>query len=355
MRSFSERGVPLEEHSPSTSVDASPDWDNIRAFLALTRHGSFRSAAESLGISTNALRRRIEELECSLGMTLVTRHVDGVRTTAEGADILTAALKMEEAAFSLVRARDQTMPEISGTVRIAVTEAFGTFWLGPRLIDFQRAHPTLTIDLNCAMHSADVLRLEADLSVQLTRPTNPDVKLVRLGRMHTMPAASPGYLAIYGIPKSIEEMRNHRLALQFAEQTKSQQLYDKVFTGVPQENFVTFRTNNSSALLWSIVKGAGIGWVPTYILMMGPKLQPIDIGLMFPFDIWLAYHPDVVRTPRTRRVIDWVIENFSPKKFPWFRDEFIHPRDLPRLYDGPPLVNLFEGYSWPSFVKSRIN
>src|SRR5262249_6446391 len=208
MRSFSERGVPLEEHSPSTPVDASPDWDNIRAFLALTRHGSFRSAAESLGISTNALRRRIEDLECSLGTTLVTRHVDGVRTTAEGADILTAALKMEEAAFSLVRARDQTMPEISGTVRIAVTEAFGTFWLGPRLIDFQRAHPTLTIDLNCAMHSADVLRLEADLSVQLTRPTNPDVKHVRLGRIHTMPSASPGYLAIYGIPKSIEEMRN---------------------------------------------------------------------------------------------------------------------------------------------------
>jgi DNA-binding transcriptional LysR family regulator len=356
MRSFSDRGVPQEEHSTSSSSsDVNPDWDNIRAFLALTRHGSFRSAAESLGISTNALRRRIEDLECSLGTTLVTRHVDGVRTTAEGADILTAALKMEEAAFSLVRARDQTVPAISGTVRIAVTEAFGTFWLGPRLIDFQRAYPKLTIDLNCAMHSADVLRLEADLSVQLTRPTNPDIKHVRLGRMHTMPSASPSYLAIYGIPKSIDDMRKHRLAMQFADQTKSQELYDKVFAGVPQDNFVTFRTNNSSALLWAIVKGAGIGWAPTYIHMMGPKLQPIDIGLNFPFDIWLAYHPDVARSPRTRRVIDWVIENFNPKKFPWFRDEFIHPKELPARYDGPPLVNLFEGYSWPSFSKSRIN
>src|ERR1700693_5602410 len=108
MRSFSERGVPLEEHAASGSVDATSDWDNTRAFLGLTRHGSFRSAAESLGISTNALRRRIEDLECSLGTMLVTRHVDGVRITAEGADILTAALKMEEAAYSLVRARDQT-------------------------------------------------------------------------------------------------------------------------------------------------------------------------------------------------------------------------------------------------------
>ena len=62
MRSFSERGVPLEEHSTSTSLDASPDWDNIRSFLALTRHGSFRSAAESLGISTNAAEKVTKSL-----------------------------------------------------------------------------------------------------------------------------------------------------------------------------------------------------------------------------------------------------------------------------------------------------
>src|SRR5262249_3138999 len=152
--------------------------------------------------------------------------------------ILTAALKMEEAAFSLVRARDQTVPEISGTVRVAVTEAVGTFWLGPRLIDFQRAYPKLTMDMKCEMPLADVLRLEADLSVQLTRPTNPDIKVVKLGRIHSMPAASQSYLAIYGMPKSMDDLRNHRLALQFADQTKTQQLYDKVFAGVPQENFV---------------------------------------------------------------------------------------------------------------------
>jgi DNA-binding transcriptional LysR family regulator len=356
MRSFSERGVPSEEHPVEEPFDATPDWDNIRAFLALTRHGSFRSAAESLGISTNALRRRIDDLECSLGTTLVTRHVDGVRTTTEGADILAAALKMEEAAFSLLRARDQSVPSVAGIVRVAVTEAFGTFWLGPRLIDFQRAYPKLTIDLNCEMRSADVLRLKADLSVQLDRPKNPDVKVVRLGRIHSMPGASPSYLAIYGMPKSIEDLRKHRLALQFNEQTRTQELYDKIFAGVPQENFVTFRTNNSSALLWAIIKGAGIGWSPTYIHMMGPKLQPIDIeGLVFPFDVWLAYHPDAARVSRTRRVIDWVIENFNPKKYPWFRDEFIHPRELPARYDGPPLVNLFEGTSWPSFAKLRVN
>ena len=44
-------------------------------------------------------------------------------------------------------------------------------------------------------------------------------------------------------------------------------------------------------------------------------------------------------------MIDWLIDAFDPKKFPWFRDEFIHPNELPKEYRGAPLVNLFEGFS----------
>ena len=69
-------------------VRASPDWESVRTFLELVRYGSFRSAAERLGLSPNALRRKIDDLERTLGTILVTRHVDGIRTTAEGAEIL---------------------------------------------------------------------------------------------------------------------------------------------------------------------------------------------------------------------------------------------------------------------------
>jgi hypothetical protein len=43
-------------------------------------------------------------------------------------------------------------------------------------------------------------------------------------------------------------------------------------------------------------------------------------------------------------LIDWVAEAFSPKKFPWFRDEFIHPYQLEKAYKGEPLVNMFSGF-----------
>jgi DNA-binding transcriptional LysR family regulator len=349
MHTIANRGGPQDAH-PGASP-ASPDWETVRTFLELVRCGSFRSAAERLGLSPNALRRKIDDLERTLGTILVTRHVDGIRTTAEGAEILLAAKKMEEAAFGLVRARDRALPEMSGEVRLGVTEAFGTFWLGPRLVEFQRAYPHLGVDLACAMRNADVLRLEADIAIQLTRPTNPDVKVVRLGRVHSMPAAAPSYLDIYGTPKTVDDLRRHRLAVQIADQTKSPEIYDTYFPGLALSELVKFSTNNSTALLWAIIKGAGIGWSPTYIHVMGPKMVPLDLDLVFPFDIWLTYHPDAARVPRVRRMIDWIFENFDPKVFPWFRDEFIHPRDLPAQYHGPPLVNLFEGLAWDRNAK----
>src|SRR5215467_9640061 len=228
------RGGPENEHIDLSSCAGGPDWEAVRTFLELARCGSIRSAADRLGLSPNALRRKIDDLERALGTVLVTRHVDGIRPTPEGAEILLAAKRMEEAAFGLMRERNNAVPAaMSGEVRIADTEAVGTFWLGPRLVEFQRAYPQLAVDLMCAMRSADVLRLEAEVAVQLDRPTSPDVKVVRLGRIHSMLAASPSYLSLYGMPKSIEEMQKHRLAVQFADQTKS----FEYFTGLrPEED-----------------------------------------------------------------------------------------------------------------------
>jgi DNA-binding transcriptional LysR family regulator len=348
MQPVRDRGVPETErdHEPATAAPhrVLNDWDGVRIFLQVVRQGSFRAAAEHLGQSVNALRRHVQDLEHQLGSPLVTRHVDGVRMTPEGAEVFAAAQRMEMASFGLVRARDRVDTMISGEVRLAVTEGLGTFWMAPRLIEFQRTYPKLLIDMSCAMQSADVLRMEADASVQLTRPTSPDLKVSRIGRLHTLPFASQAYLDRYGTPKSIPDLLRHRIVLQIADQLNSQREYDALFPGVPQPGFVAVRTNAGSAHYWSIAKGAGIGMLPTYAKAIGAQVTPLDIGLYRPVDIWLAYHPDAGRIPRVRRMLDWIIDSFDPKKFPWFRDEFIHPKDMPDRIEGEAVINLFAGF-----------
>ncbi|MES2255254.1 MAG: LysR family transcriptional regulator [Pseudomonadota bacterium] len=348
MQPLEEQGVPQGEHAILVKPRRVPDWETVRIFLEVLRSGSFRAASDRLGQSINALRRKVDELEHTLGVILLTRHVDGVRATAEGDKIHSAALRMEAASFDLLQARNSAKKDVEGEVRLAVTEGLGTFWLAPRLVEFQRANPKLMVHLNCAMKSADVLRLEADVSIQLERPVAPDLRMAKIGRLHAMFFASKSYLDTYGYPKSVADLQNHRLVIQSDDQKRSQELYDKLFPGISPIGFVSLRSNVASAHYWSIAKGAGIGMLATYAQAIGTHLVPLDIGVVHPIDIWMAYHPDAKRIARVKRTIDWIIQSFDPQRFPWFRDEFIHPSQLAKEYRGDPLVNsLFAGYTSP--------
>ena len=338
MRLVTSRGVTPTDHSGSSP---SPDWENIHTFLETARCGSLRSAAENLAVSYGSVKRRIDELERQLSTKLFTRDVEGVRLTPEGREALAKAEDMEGAFFGLMRTKERADP-YSGEVKVATTEAFGTFWLAPRLVEFQRKNPKLLVDIRCAMQSADILRLEAHASVQLSEPKGADVKVVRLGKIHSVPSAAQSYIDLYGTPKGLDDLPSHRLALQFAEQTGTEDIYNQFYPGVPHAGWVAFRTNNSTALLWAISKGVGIGWCPTYVHALGPRIVPIDLDLVFSFDVWLAYHADAAQIPRVRRLIDWIKDSFNSRKYPWFKDEFIHPRELAGEYRGPPLENLFE-------------
>lgn len=344
MQSLEEQGVPQGEHAVLVKPRKVPDWETVRIFLEVMRSGSFRAASDRLGQSINALRRKVDEIEHALGVILLTRHVDGVRATAEGEKIYSAALRMEAASFDLLRARNAVEKDVEGEVRLAVTEGLGTFWLAPRLVEFQRANPKLMINLSCAMKSADVLRLEADISIQLERPLEPDLRMAKIGRLHTMLFASKSYLDTYGHPKSVQDLLKHRLVIQSDDDKRWRDMYDKVFPGVSPIGFVSLRSNVGSAHYWSIAKGAGIGMLPTYGQALGAQLVPLDLGIVQPLDIWMAYHPDVKRIARVKRTIDWIVQSFDPQRFPWFRDEFIHPDRLSDIYRGEPLANLFAGY-----------
>jgi DNA-binding transcriptional LysR family regulator len=344
MHLATERGVPQEERHKA-ALGGLTDWDAARIFLEVARCGSFRSAAERLALSINAVRRRIDDFERQTGTTLFTRDVHGTRLTEEGASMVAAVERMEAATFDLMRASASSATSLSGEIRVAVTEGLGTFWLAPRLVEFQKSYPNILIDLHCSMRSADVSRHEADVAIHLARPASLDVKLVRLGRMHLILFAGEKYLETYGTPKSAEELVKHRLVMQLADDANAKEAFENLFPGYAPRDLLVMKTNVSSANYWAVANGAGIGIFPTYACALGGKMIPLDIDLKWSFDIWLSYHPGNGRIPRIRHMIDWLVEAFNPAKYPWFADDFVHPREFKAVYMGEPLTHLFGGFS----------
>lgn len=305
-------------------------WDNARVFLEVVRATSFRAAAERLGESVSFVRRRINDLEREVGATLFMRDAHGTHLTDEGTEIVAAVERMEAAAFGLMRGETPSNQGTSEEVRVAISEGLGTFWLLPRLVEFQQRNPNVLVDLNCGMRAIDVLRLEADIAVQLSRPTSADVKMAKLGRLHLAFYASPSYIKTYGVPKSREDLRNHRFALQAPDPASANAIYRMLFPETPSRNLVVMRNNVSSANYLAIAKGVGIGLLPTYATVLSDAIVPLDIDFHHSFDIWLSYHPDGGRIPRIRNTIDWIMSSFNPRRYLWFADEYIPASRLPK-------------------------
>src|SRR5262249_59248139 len=114
-----DRGVPSEEHE-RFALGGLADWDAARVFLEVARSGSFRSAAERLGLSINAVRRRIDDFEKQTGSTLFRRDVHGAHLTDEGIMVVSAVERMEAASFDLLRASIAAGNALSGEIRVAV-------------------------------------------------------------------------------------------------------------------------------------------------------------------------------------------------------------------------------------------
>lgn len=328
MANIAQRGAAkLEQALPPPDLwTRQPSWDDIRVFLGCATQASFRKAASQLHVSSSTVVRRIERLEHALGVRLFNRLPEGVSLTPAGQSMLADAEKMERAIFDLMRSREQSLTQ-RVTVGVSITEGLGSYWVMPQLVRFQRQNPMLHVKMNCAMESADVLRLEADIAVQLIPPESQDLVTARLGRLHIYPFAARSYLDTYGTPTSPEEMRRHRIIRQVAPQLDDT-VWKRELKMEDVDDNIGISTNASTALLYAIENGAGIGGLPTYVAALNDRIVPVDIGKRHSVDIWLAYHPELRKNSRKAHLIAWLKEIFDPHRYPWFADDFIHPSEF---------------------------
>jgi DNA-binding transcriptional LysR family regulator len=276
--------------------------------------------------------RRIDRLEERIGCKLFLRDQSGLTLSDHGTAMIGDVMEMERHAFNVFRRAAQS-DDTAGTVRVAVTEGPGNFWILPRLIDFQKTYRKITVDLRCAMEQADVARLEADIAIQLDRPTNADLIVTKLGRLHIYAFVSEEYRRLHGVPTSLADVRNHRIITQHAPQVDDT-AYARVL-GVPSlEGVCGIKTNSSIGVLYAVERGAGMGFLPTSSIALGAPLVPVDLGVNHHADLWLTYHKEFKSSDRHKIVIEWLKKIFDPKTYPCFRDEFIHPKALVDMMTG---------------------
>jgi DNA-binding transcriptional LysR family regulator len=71
------------------------DWNDLKYFLAVARHGSTTAAAKAAGVNQSTVQRRMVELERRIGQPLIHRHASGYQLTEFGQLLLPKAEELD--------------------------------------------------------------------------------------------------------------------------------------------------------------------------------------------------------------------------------------------------------------------
>lgn len=146
-----------------------PSLNALRAFAAAGRHLSFTRAAAELHVTQGAVSRLVKQLEGDLGVTLFRRSPRGLELTELGAAYLPAL----QDAFDRLAAATRLVVRAgrpANRLCIATMPTLAMRWFMPRLADFQRQHPEISVDVTSIDRPIDFAREPIDVGIQYGPP-----------------------------------------------------------------------------------------------------------------------------------------------------------------------------------------
>lgn len=156
------------------------NFNDLFAFAAVAREGSFTKAAAQLGVSQSALSHTISALEARLGVRLLTRTTRSVSPTEAGARLLlTVAPRFEEIETELA-ALSELRDKPAGTIRITAAEHAANTVLWPKLAKFLPDYPDIKVEVIVDYGLSDIVAERYDAGVRLGDQVAKDMIAVRI-------------------------------------------------------------------------------------------------------------------------------------------------------------------------------
>ena len=186
-----------------------PPLRALTAFEAAARLGSFRLAAEELGITRSAISHQIKALEDVLGLTLFSREARRPELTPPGQSYYPVVRE----AFDQIEAQTIALKPASNdnelTVQVYVTVALK--WLIPRLHDFEKRHPDMRVRLSTAYFDWDFDEGKVDAAFILARKMGGGHYYNKLFGSMLTPVCSPALLEGPNAIRTPADLAKHKL------------------------------------------------------------------------------------------------------------------------------------------------
>jgi DNA-binding transcriptional LysR family regulator len=287
------------------------DWDDLKYFLAVARHGSTLSAAKALSLSQSTVHRRLEELEKRLGRHLVLRSPAGYRLTELGEEMVVYAERVEESVLAFERRLGDARLGLSGSIKLTCPEPVGGRLMRSNLIaEFERQFPGLRIEFVMSDKLLDLAKGQADIAIRGTEPREEALVSRRIASSPWAIYASKAYCESHGKPAAIADIAGHEIALFDVE--LGEHPINRWFKRIAPAAPIGARCNSISGLLAAAKSGVGLAALP--VVVGGAEhdlLQVLEPVRELTTHFYLVTHRDLRDAPRVRAFSTFVDENLK--------------------------------------------
>jgi len=276
------------------------DWNDVRAFLAVSRAGSLSGAARSLRVNHATISRRLSDLEASIGGgALFERARSGYTLTDAGRRALAAGEQMEAAAEAFRRGAEAG-DALAGPVRVSATSTFAEHILAVPLARLARAHEMLEIELSAEDRNVSLARGEADIAVRFGRPARETALVRRVGTLRH---------AFYATSNYLEEVeKKDRRLIGFSDAVASIAPVARRIAQLADGRTLAMRGASYAIQAKVAAAGGGMALLPCYLGDAMPGLIRVDDepNVTWAPPIWLVIRPDARRVARVTVVAEQV-------------------------------------------------
>ena len=281
------------------------DWEDLRVFLALARHGSLSAAARVLSINHATVARRIRTLEATLGEKLVERRPDGYALTPAGTRTMAAAGEMEAAATTLGRGGLDDTPK--GLVRVNAPPGLAHGFLFARLAEMPSRYPGLELDVATKIRSVSLERYETDIAVRIGRLQDSELIARQLGTI--------GY-GFYATPVLCRRVASGKEPVFVGFDESNSDLPEAVWLArqFPRAQ-MAFRADNQFAQALAARAGAGVALLPHYIGRREKGLNPCPLQpVSLTREVWLLKRRQDRKNLAISTVADHITQAFAKNR-----------------------------------------
>lgn len=283
-----------------------PPLSNLLAFEAVARRRSFALAAGELNLTASAVSHQIARLESFLDVKLFERTPQGVRLSVAGENYLR---RVGGALGAIGAATEDARQGMRNSLYVHAAPSFAALWLMPRLADFARAQPEVSLFLSASHIHSNFALGQADLDIRYGVPQWPDLVVQPVFREPILPLASPMFAARHALAAPADLL----LAPLIQSTVGVVQWPDWLAArGVrPGPERFALRFDRSQLVLDAAVQGLGVA-LESAVIAAGHLAEGRLVPLFDPdwaISIeghFLVYPPHHARRPEVERFVQWL-------------------------------------------------